>query len=156
MKVIQTVVFIVQDEKVLLGLKKQGFGVGKWNGFGGKLNPGETLEECAKREVREEAMIEISDLEKFAVSEFHFGDQPKFYEVHHYVARSFEGEPQESDEMKPQWFSIYDMPYKDMWPDLAYWWEPYFLKGKKFKNYFLYTPDGHVIEKRIEEYGDLA
>ncbi len=156
MKVVQTVVFIIKDEQVLLGLKKKGFGERKWNGFGGKKNPGETLEECARREVAEEAFIELGDLEQFAVSEFHFGEQPKFYEVHHFVSRDFKGTPQESEEMKPAWFSIYDMPYKDMWPDLAYWWESHFLKGKKFKNYFLYTPEGEVVEKKVEEVEDLA
>lgn len=40
------------DIKVLLGLKKRGLGVDKWNGFGGKLEPGETIEEAAKREMQ--------------------------------------------------------------------------------------------------------
>ena len=156
MKVIQTVVFIIKNDQVLLGLKKQGFGMGKWNGFGGKLNPGETLEECARREIREEAMIELEDLEKFAISEFHFEGSEKFYEVHHYVARSFKGEPKETDEMKPAWFSIHGMPYKDMWPDLEYWWESHFLKGKKFKNHFNYAASGEVIGHTTEEVQDLA
>lgn len=34
---------------VLLGMKKRGFGAGKWNGFGGKVQPGETIEEAARR-----------------------------------------------------------------------------------------------------------
>lgn len=34
---------------ILLGLKKRGFGVGKWNGFGGKVEPGETIPQAAAR-----------------------------------------------------------------------------------------------------------
>lgn len=34
---------------VLLGMKKRGFGAGKWNGFGGKVQPGETIEEAARQ-----------------------------------------------------------------------------------------------------------
>ena len=40
---------------VLLGLKKRGFGEGRWNGFGGKLEAGETMEQCAARELCEES-----------------------------------------------------------------------------------------------------
>ena len=33
-----TLVFLREGSKVLLGMKKRGFGVGKWNGFGGKVS----------------------------------------------------------------------------------------------------------------------
>ncbi|CAN0403706.1 unnamed protein product, partial [Ectocarpus sp. 8 AP-2014] len=41
--------------EILLGMKKRGFGEGKWNGFGGKVESGESVEEAAKRELMEEA-----------------------------------------------------------------------------------------------------
>lgn len=44
-----TLVLVVQPGRVLLGMKKRGFGAGKWNGFGGKVQPGETIEEAARR-----------------------------------------------------------------------------------------------------------
>lgn len=44
-----TLVLVVQPGKVLLGMKKRGFGAGKWNGFGGKVQPGETIEDAARR-----------------------------------------------------------------------------------------------------------
>lgn len=46
-----TLVLIVQPGRVLLGMKKRGFGAGKWNGFGGKVQPGETIEDAARRQV---------------------------------------------------------------------------------------------------------
>lgn len=46
---------------VLLGLKKRGFGTGKWNGFGGKVEPGETIRQAAIREMKEEAGIESGE-----------------------------------------------------------------------------------------------
>eukprot|EP00051_Salpingoeca_urceolata_P006046 m.80347 g.80347 ORF g.80347 m.80347 type:complete len:91 (+) comp14659_c1_seq3:1046-1318(+) len=39
--------------RVLLGLKKRGFGQGKLNGFGGKVEAGETVAEAAARELEE-------------------------------------------------------------------------------------------------------
>ena len=44
-----TIVFIIQEQNILLGLKKRGIGVGKWNGFGGKVEANETIEDAAKR-----------------------------------------------------------------------------------------------------------
>ena len=51
MRKVLTLVLVrdVPQRRVLLGLKKRGFGAGKWNGFGGKLEPGETIEQAAKR-----------------------------------------------------------------------------------------------------------
>ena len=40
-----TLAFIRDGERVLLGMKKRGFGEGRWNGFGGKVHPNETTEE---------------------------------------------------------------------------------------------------------------
>ncbi len=56
---------IYADGKVLLGRKKRGMGFGKWNGFGGKIEDGETMRECAVRELYEECGISaaVEDLE---------------------------------------------------------------------------------------------
>lgn len=48
-KKLLTLVFVLQPNQVLLGLKKRGFAAGWWNGFGGKVEPGETIDEGAKR-----------------------------------------------------------------------------------------------------------
>lgn len=47
-----TLVLVVQPGRVLLGMKKRGFGAGKWNGFGGKVQPGETIEDAARRYIK--------------------------------------------------------------------------------------------------------
>lgn len=44
-----TLIIVRNGDKTLLGFKKRGFGVGKWNGFGGKVEPGETIIDAAKR-----------------------------------------------------------------------------------------------------------
>ena len=55
-----TLVLLREDNRVLLGMKKRGFGAGKWNGFGGKLEPGETVVEAAAREVQEECGLTVN------------------------------------------------------------------------------------------------
>ena len=38
-------------------MKKRGFGMGKWNGFGGKVELNETIYNAAERELKEECNI---------------------------------------------------------------------------------------------------
>ena len=49
-----TIVLLLRNDEVLLAMKKRGFGEGKWNGVGGKPNAGESIEEVAVRETKEE------------------------------------------------------------------------------------------------------
>jgi 8-oxo-dGTP pyrophosphatase MutT (NUDIX family) len=42
---------VEKNGRLLLGLKKTGFGSGYYNGFGGKVEPGETIAQAAHREV---------------------------------------------------------------------------------------------------------
>lgn len=44
-----TLVMVWKESQILLGLKKRGFGVGKWNGFGGKIEAVETVMHAAAR-----------------------------------------------------------------------------------------------------------
>ena len=60
---ILTLAFILNHEtqEILLGYKKRGFGVGRWNGFGGKVTNNESIMEGAQRELKEEAGISCLD-----------------------------------------------------------------------------------------------
>jgi 8-oxo-dGTP pyrophosphatase MutT (NUDIX family) len=67
-----------------VGLKKRGFGQGKWNGFGGKVEAGETIEAAAARELKEESLVELGDghaLEKRGILNFFFAGEPKVMQV---------------------------------------------------------------------------
>jgi len=139
-----------KDGKILLGMKKRGFGAGRWNGFGGKLNPGESIEEAAKRETKEECGIEIIELEKIGIIDFEFEGNPEILEVHLFSIKDFSGEPVETEEMKSQWFSFTEIPFASMWPDDEFWM-PLFLEDKKFKGRFLFDKEGNkVLQKELE------
>ena len=145
-KKILTLVIVHDRGRVLLGRKKRGFGAGKWNGFGGKVEANETIEEGARRELLEEAGIGTVAVERRGRILFHFAGDPVALEVHIFRTRSHTGEPQESDEMEPQWFDDNAIPYDTMWPDDKYWL-PLFLEGKRFEGEFWF--DG---EKTINRY----
>lgn len=146
---IANVCFLLKDDEVLLAMKKRGFGVGKWNGVGGKLKEDETVEEATVREAKEEIGVEIAanDLEKIAEINFHFPDKEGWDNfVHCYVARKWKGEPQESEEMKPQWFKISEIPLTQMWVADTHWL-PQALAGQKIKAEFYFIGAGESVGK---------
>jgi 8-oxo-dGTP pyrophosphatase MutT (NUDIX family) len=57
---IATINFPIRDGKVFLSKKKQGFGIGRLNGYGGKIEKGESETEGAIRELKEEAGISVA------------------------------------------------------------------------------------------------
>ena len=61
-KKVMTLCMITRGDEILLGMKKRGFGKGRWNGFGGKLMPGESIEDAARREVLEEIGVTLGDI----------------------------------------------------------------------------------------------
>lgn len=155
MRKILTLCLATNDGKVLLGMKKRGFGMGRWNGFGGKVEAGETVEEAAKREMFEECGVAIGKMEEVGVHEFEFDSKRgEILEVHVFRVDAFEGVPEETEEMKPEWFAFADIPYKKMWPDDEFWF-PLFLDGKKFRTKFLFGEGDIVLEQDIREVGSL-
>lgn len=146
---ILTLVIPRSGDRVLLGMKRRGFGAGRWNGFGGKVQPGETIPEAAVRETREECGIVLAQMEEMGVHEFEFAhERGAILEVHTFRADTWEGEPVETEEMRPQWFSIDAIPFDEMWPDDRYW-IPIFLEGKRFRTKFLFGEGDRVLEQAI-------
>lgn len=147
---IMTLCILHNDEKILLGMKKRGFGQGKWNGFGGKVQDGESIEKAAEREITEEAGITAHNLTKRGIITFEFEDDPVLLKVHVFSASGFDGEPQESDEMKPSWFELSEIPFNEMWPDDRYWM-PLLFAGKNFNAYFKFRGHDTILSRAIEE-----
>jgi 8-oxo-dGTP diphosphatase/2-hydroxy-dATP diphosphatase len=145
-----TLCLITKDHQVLLGMKKRGFGEGRWNGFGGKVAGGETIEEAAIRETKEEAGIDVLNLTEVGVLEFEFKGNPQILEVHVFTTSEYTGSPSESEEMRPEWFDFDAVPYTLMWPDDKFWL-PLVLAGKKIKGRFAFGPGDAIIEHHLEE-----
>jgi 8-oxo-dGTP diphosphatase / 2-hydroxy-dATP diphosphatase len=143
---------VVKDGQILLGMKKRGFGVGRWNGFGGKVEEGETIEEAAHRELEEEVGVKAFTMQKAGILDFSFENDPKLLEVHIFKVSDFSGEPVETEEMKPQWFSFDAIPFEQMWTADTHW-IPYILEGKLFKGaiHFDRPSDAEYSAKIITE-----
>jgi 8-oxo-dGTP diphosphatase/2-hydroxy-dATP diphosphatase len=132
-----TLCIVTKDNKVLLGMKKRGFGAGHWNGFGGKLMDEESIIDAAMREIKEESGIVPTEINKVGILDFEFENDPKILEVHIFLATKFDGEPVETEEMRPKWFEKTQIPYDQMWSDDILWL-PLLLAGKKFMGKFLF------------------
>lgn len=143
---------VIHGGRLLLQRKSAGrLGEGKWNGPGGKVEPGETPLECVVREVWEETGLTVSDLTEQGVVDFYFGEKPEpDWVVHIYTTSTFSGEPKGSDEGELRWFSVDEVPYGEMWQDDAHWL-PVLLEGKRFRGVFIYDVDGtRLLRHRLD------
>jgi len=137
-------------KEVLLGMKKRGFGLGKWNGFGGKVEPGETIEAAALRELEEESCVKASGVELRGKITFTFLTIPEVLKVSVFEAVGpMVGEPQETEEMMPQWYAESEIPYEKMWADDKYW-VPLFLEGKQFKALFEFDDESTLLRYDLD------
>ncbi|KAI0251944.1 hypothetical protein BJV78DRAFT_1125567 [Lactifluus subvellereus] len=149
-KKLYTNAFIVSPgppQKILLGYKKRGFGAHLYNGFGGKVEAGETPAKAAARELKEECGIEAS-LDHCGTLLFVSKGGPEWaFQIELYRADAYTGTLIETEEMRPEWFSAIDtqslgispttdavfppIPYNSMWPDDIYW-IPLLLANRPF------------------------
>ncbi len=146
-----TLLFLRRDDEILLAMKKEGFGAGRWNGVGGKVEEGESIEEALVRESQEE--ITVTPLSHEKVADIRFDEYLKgertLMHVHVFTASDWTGEPTETDEMAPKWFKIDDIPYATMWPDDPYWL-PLVLQGKKVSADFQLNEKDDIISHTIK------
>jgi mutator protein MutT len=153
-------VFLRRDGEILLAMKKRGFGAGRWNGAGGKVETGETVEEAAHREVREEIGVDACTLAEVARLRFYFAPGAKgadgvespawAIQCAVYVCEDWDGEPIETEEMAPQWYPVDAVPYDAMWPDDRMWL-PQVLAGQRVEAEFLFGEGDEVLDARVDE-----
>lgn len=151
-----TLVFLIKKSEgeitdICLAMKKRGFGVNYWNGVGGKMEINDkTIKETAKREALEEIGVCVKNLNKVAELTFFFPHNRKWDQiVHVYFTETWDYEPMESEEMKPEWFLPSELPFENMWADDIYWL-PEVLKGNLLKAVFEFGEKDVVKKKKID------
>jgi 8-oxo-dGTP diphosphatase len=112
---------------------------GKWNGLGGKFEPGETPEECAIREVREESGLEIINPSLHGLVMFP-GFKGNDWYVFVFTAAEFTGELIPSPEGDLKWISDGELESLSLWPSDKYFFS-WMRDGKFFSAKFVYEGD---------------
>jgi 8-oxo-dGTP pyrophosphatase MutT (NUDIX family) len=118
--------------RILLGMKNRGFGKGMYNSFGGKFDhPEERVEQCASRELKEEANISISEQEmkrsKVGIQRFSFDNDAMEMILHVFRISFKKGDKrlqtiQGCEEITPKWFDDWKLiPLNNMFADDSLW-----------------------------------
>ncbi|KAK9750516.1 hypothetical protein RND81_02G202300 [Saponaria officinalis] len=120
---VAVVVFLLNQNKVLLGHRRSSVGHSTFALAGGNLEFGESFEECASREVKEETGLEITNLELLTVTNNIFHDAPKPL---HYVTVFMRAVPVDPNQvplnLEPEkcdgwdWYAWDDLPTPLFWP----------------------------------------
>lgn len=144
--------------RLLLGMKRRGHGAGKWNAFGGKIEPGESILEGALREMKEECGLSLTQARVAGNIIFDTRGRDELLNIHVLLSSwpecvpnaLSEPPPVETDEMSPAWFNCDSIPYDQMWSDMSTWL-PSALSGSCFRARFRCDEDESIISFRVDE-----
>lgn len=106
-------VIIRKGDKILFGKRKNSHGDGTWAFPGGHLEFGESIEECAKREVKEETGLILDSFKKVFFTNDIFAKENKHYVTLFVLADWVEGEPEVREPEKCEkweWFDWSNLP----------------------------------------------
>ena len=144
------VVYIVDKSKnnILLIHKKTGLGAGKINAPGGRIEKGETPMNAVIRECEEEVFLTPLYPQKRAELYFQFKSGYKLYgEI--FFAYEWIGKMAETEEAKPFWCSLDEIPWDRMWEDDRHWL-PHAIEGKKMRGFYIFDDDDMLSDRTIE------
>jgi len=140
--ILATLCYIKHNDHTLMvyrNKKPNDMHAGKWNGLGGKFEPGETPEECVRREVWEESGLQIHNPRLHGLLIF-----PNFRGADWYVfvftAREFEGELIDSPEGNLEWIPDEKLTALNLWESDRVFF-PWIEKDKFFSAKFVYDGD---------------
>lgn len=135
MKIINaTLCYIQEDEHTLMlhRVKKENdIHQDKWNGLGGKVERGESPEECLLREIKEESGLTLTSYKLAGLLTFPLFDGINDWQVFLYQASEFTGDLIDSPEGKLEWVATDKLLDLNLWEG-----DKYFIKWMLEKSFF--------------------
>jgi len=115
-----TLCYVIDEEKnttlMLHRVKKENdYHEGKWNGLGGKLEQGESPEDCVIREIKEEAGLTIKSPKMHGFITFPLFDKVDDWYVFIFSAKNFEGKLIDSPEGNLEWIPNDKLTELNLW-----------------------------------------
>jgi len=123
---------------------------GKWNGLGGKFEPGESPEECAVREVKEESGLNAKSIKMKGFITFPLFDGVEDWHVFLFVIDDYDGEQIDSNEGNLEWIPNEKLTEINLWEGDKYF-IPWLFEDKFFSAKFVYE-DGKYISHTVHFY----
>lgn len=130
--------------------KKNDYHEGKWNGLGGKFEPGESPEECAIREIQEESGLTIPSVNMKGFITFPMFDGKDDWYVFLFTADDFSGELIDSPEGQLEWIPNEKLTEINLW-DGDKIFIPWLFEGKFFSAKFNYV-NGKFVDYEVSFY----
>ena len=119
--------------------KENDYHQGKWNGLGGKLNEGESPEECAMREIKEESGLTVANpLLKGFLTFPHFDGVDDWY-VFVFTFNEFEGSLIDSPEGKLEWIPNNQLTSLNLWEGIKFFLSGFLRKKSSVLNSIMKT-----------------
>ena len=150
-----TLCYVRREGKTLMLLrnkKANDMHQGKWNGLGGKFEPGETPEACAIREIEEESGLTVRNPELRGILTFPAFDDVEDWYAFVFVVRDFEGDLIDSHEGELHWIDDDRLLGLNLWEGDRYF-IPWLDQPGIFSGRFDYI-DGALIGYDVVVYGD--
>jgi 8-oxo-dGTP diphosphatase len=108
------VAILRKNKKFLICQRKQGGRYAlKWEFPGGKLEVGESVEQCLRRELREELSIEIHSIEQIETLAAYYEDGGMFNVSYCFVS-GFDGEPCNNVFEQIRWVTLLELKQMDI------------------------------------------
>jgi len=148
-----TLCYVIKDNKTLMiyrNKKENDYHEGKWNGLGGKFEAGESPEDCAIREMKEETGLDVkSPIMKGFITFPNFDGVDDWY-VFVFVFKEFEGELIDSPEGHLEWINNDKLTELNLWEGDKIFL-PWLFQDKFFSAKFDYE-NGKFVDYSVDFY----
>lgn len=145
-------IYVFENNKILLGSKKYGNAQGKLNGYGGKIEVTDgSVKEAGLRELKEETGIEVKRIEIHAVLNMEWSKNQRA-SIFLFKAYGVKNSPRESKEMTVKWFDIENIPKERMWESDKYWFDLVLQERKFVADLVFDNTDSDLLKRMSVEF----
>ena len=153
MTIYATLIYVQKDNHTLMlhrNKRENDYHKGKWNGLGGKTEPGESPEECAIRELYEESGLKAKKMQMNGFITFPLFDGVNDWHVFLFTVTEFEGELIDCNEGHLEWIPNEKLTELNLWEGDKIF-IPWLFEDRFFSAKFIYE-NKHYVSHTVSFY----